>query len=58
METFEKGQTVRIMAGFYQGFQATIEGYNDEENSYSVWVIDAKQPALVPAKDVRPPNKS
>jgi transcription antitermination factor NusG len=58
MKTFEQGQTVRIMAGFYQGFQATVENYDGDKDSYNVWVIDAKKPALVPAKDVRPPNKS
>lgn len=57
MQTFERGQTVRIMAGFYQGFQATIEDYDSEKDSYNVWVIDAKKPALVAAKNVRPPNK-
>lgn len=57
MKTFETGQTVRIMAGFYQGFQATVEDFDHEKDSYSVWVIDAKKSAIVPAKDVRPPNK-
>jgi transcription antitermination factor NusG len=57
MRTFENGQTVRIMAGFYQGFQAIVENYDEEKANYKVWVIDAKQAATVPAKDVRPPNK-